>query len=202
MTAVQFFDFNALGNRLIGNEIIIGKYTARLFLIAYQGEPIKLDIDLKWQAIDTTDIFASIGEFCGAVGSAQKVEIGAQGASIRLLVIKEPNSGDTIVDLARAIERIRNTLIRCLSPECPNAESNGLDNPNSQKSKDAKTIEEWYEHRRVAESIKNRIEQEKQLSELLDKNRQKTREEVSRLANAIKKMTDEADVKRDFWLDK
>jgi hypothetical protein len=139
----NLFKVYALSNQIIANKIKIGKYTASIKWENMEGL-FSLRIELIWDSeITTLEIFEQIGLFASKVGLVSEAMIDGCSAVIRMAVavIGREECPQTIVSLGRAIDSIIDILKRCLSPECPMiSESDGLDNPNSEKSKDAAAI--------------------------------------------------------------
>jgi hypothetical protein len=139
----NLFKVYTLSNQIICNECTIGKYLAS---IRWENEDglFFLRIELTWNSsISTLEIFEQIGLFASKVGLVSEVRIDSHSAVIRMAVaiISKKECLMTIDALGGAIDSIRHTLECCLSPECPiGSESDGLDNPNSQKSKDTAAI--------------------------------------------------------------
>jgi hypothetical protein len=100
----------------INDRLEIGKYIAK---ITWENhlDRFRLKITLSWDSIPTNDVFAQIGLFCSEVGSAIEVNILAGCAKI-VMVVRQPSDNlGTIDGLGRSINKIRNTLERCLQPD-------------------------------------------------------------------------------------
>jgi hypothetical protein len=159
----NLYKIHTLSNQIIANEIKIGKYVASIKWENLDGL-FYLRIKLTWnQEITTLEIFEQIGLFASKVGLVSQVNINAHSAVIEtaVAIIKSNEGLETIDLLGRAIENIIDILKHCLM-----AESDGLDNPHSQKSKDLAeqrkyvyfTDAEWNECKNLKKDLKTAVE--------------------------------------------
>jgi hypothetical protein len=140
LSNLQTFKAYVLSNEIIQNDLAIGKYIASIKLINCKGE-LLLQIKLSWESISTIDVFSQLGLFCSKVGAVTNVTILAEFAELTMALLRQDGELETVNFLGRSIDKILDTLERCLTPDVKEVlQGDGLDSPDSQKSKDLAAI--------------------------------------------------------------
>jgi hypothetical protein len=140
LSNLQTFKAYTLSNEIIQNDLAIGKYIASIKLINCKGE-LFLQIKLSWESISTIDVFSQLGLFCSKVGAVNNVTILAEFAELTMAIFRQDEDLETVNVLGRSIDKILDTLKRCLTPDVKEVlQGDGLDSPDSQKSEDLAAI--------------------------------------------------------------